>query len=249
MVRRRIIRARAAPRPVAVGTGARRSDRLRRHCRTLSFVIVVVGNPVVRAPELGGGPAGPAVLAALAAAGAGSRVELVGKAGDDARGDDLLLALGRGGVGHVAVLRDAAHPTPVLTRHASSDRRSPALEPDDDVVSIEPSDPSARPGLDAADVQLALRYLPDYRVLLVAEPQSDEIVSVIADAAAYAGATLVVTVDRGWQGTTPDGALVVEADTTDPESRLAELLGAVAWRIEHGATPDHALREVMAQQT
>jgi hypothetical protein len=149
----------------------------------------------------------------------------------------------------VALLRDAAHPTPLLTREGPSDGSASAMGSDDDVASIEPSDPAARPGLDAADVQLALRYLPDYRVVLLAEPQPDEIVSVVADAVAYAGATLLVAVGPGWRGTAPDGALVVEADTSDPESRLAELLGTVAARVEQGATADEAMQEVLAQQS
>jgi hypothetical protein len=149
----------------------------------------------------------------------------------------------------VALLRDAAHPTPLVTRRASSDGTGVTLESNNDSASIEPSDPAARPGLDAADVQLALHYLSDYRVVLVAEPQPDEIVSVIADAAAYTGATLLVAVGPGWRGTMPDGALVVEADTSDPESRLADLLGAIAARVEQGATADEAMREVLAKQS
>jgi hypothetical protein len=213
------------------------------------LVIVVIGNPVLRAAELGGGPTGPAALAALAAARTGAQVELVGKTGDDARGDALLLALAAGGVGHVALLRDAAHQTPLLSMSAPTDGTAPTLDSDDEVRSIEPSDPAARPGLDADDVQLALRYLSDYRVVLVAEPQPDDIVAVVADAAAYAGAALLVAVGPGWTGEAPDGALVVEADTADPDSRLAELLGAVAARVDHGTAADQALREVLAQQS
>ena len=209
-------------------------------------MIVVVGNPLVRAAELGGGPAGAAALAALAAARAGSRVELVGKAGDDAPGDQLLLALARAGVGHVALLRDAAHPTPVVRRGERPGAAMATTELDDDAPSIEPADAAARPGLDAADVQLALRYLPDHRVVLVAEPQPDEILAVVADAAAYAGATLLVAVAPGWRGAAPDAALVVEADTSDPESQLPELLGAVAARVDQGQAAADALREVMA---
>lgn len=210
------------------------------------FVIVVVGNPMLRASELGGDPSGPAALAAVAAARAGAEVQLVGKTGDDPPGDALLLALGRAGVGHVAMLRDAAHPTPVVTRRQDDHDSPGTLDPDDDVASIEPADAAARPALDGADVQLALRYLPDYRVVVVAEPQPDDIVAVIADAAAYAGATLLIVVARGWRGNVPPGSLVVETDG-DPESRLGELLGTAAVRVDAGMPADQALHEVIGQ--
>jgi hypothetical protein len=135
-----------------------------------------------------------------------------------------------------------------VTRGAPSGGAAAAMESDDDLASIEPADAAARPGLDAADVQLALRYLPDHRVVLVAEPQPDEILAVVADAAAYAGATLLVAVASGWRGTPPDAAVVVEGDTTGAESQLPELLGAVAARVDQGQGAADALRELIAHQ-
>ena len=41
-------------------------------------------------------------------------MELIGRAGDDPAGDAMLLALARASVGHVALLRDPARPTPIV---------------------------------------------------------------------------------------------------------------------------------------
>ena len=76
-------------------------------------MIVVVGGLGWRQGDPAG-PAGRACEVALAAAAAGARVEIVARAGDDATGDALMLALSRAGIGHVAVLRDPSHPTPIL---------------------------------------------------------------------------------------------------------------------------------------
>ena len=77
-------------------------------------MIVVIGLPVLHSGDAGDVAAGPAARIALAAAARGATVQLVGKVGEDAEGEALLLALARGGVGHVALLRDPARRTPVL---------------------------------------------------------------------------------------------------------------------------------------
>lgn len=83
-------------------------------------MIVIVGSPAWR-PSEPAGPAGGACLLALAAAGRGARVELVGRVGDDRTGDALVLALARAGVGHAAVLRDPARPTLLVSPAAAED--------------------------------------------------------------------------------------------------------------------------------
>src|SRR6476661_586577 len=50
---------------------------------------------------------------ALAAARGGAAVQVVGKTGDDETADGVVLDLARGGVGHVALLRDSARATPI----------------------------------------------------------------------------------------------------------------------------------------
>ena len=206
-------------------------------------MIVVVGNPVARAAELGGGVDGTAGRAAIAAARAGATVQLVGKAGDDPMGDALLVALAAAGVGHVALLRDPARPTPVVTGPAP-DLTDGALSSDDSdpEPTLLPADPGARPGLDAADVELALRYLSDYRAIVIAEPQSDAVVAIAAEAAAYSGAALIVVVAAGTGSAAATAALVVEAPDADPDGAFASMLGEFAAAIDDGASAPDAFR-------
>src|SRR5450756_2135177 len=81
-------------------------------------MLAVVGSPSFK---LGSMPAaavdagGLAAGIARAAAAAGAEVQLIGKVGDDPAGDAVLLALARGGVGHIALLRDAGRATPVAS--------------------------------------------------------------------------------------------------------------------------------------
>ena len=77
----------------------------------------VEGNPVAT---------GSAARIALTAADRGAAVQLIGKVGDDPDGEALILALAQGHVGHVALLRDPAHRTPVDIEAADpSTRGSP----------------------------------------------------------------------------------------------------------------------------
>ena len=104
-------------------------------------VIVVIGSPVgwLRDEEIV--PTGTPARAALAAAAAGCQVQLVGRTGDDPTADGLLLSLARGGVGHVALLRDPARANPAGSRtgeRTTAVRRSPTTN--------QPS-PSAEPPL------------------------------------------------------------------------------------------------------
>jgi sugar/nucleoside kinase (ribokinase family) len=66
-------------------------------------VIVVLGRPTL---DEGGRLSGLAGATAAAASAAGARVDLVGRVTDDAEGDSVVVALGRAGVGHAALLRD-----------------------------------------------------------------------------------------------------------------------------------------------
>lgn len=204
-------------------------------------MIVVVGNPIARAPDAGGGLAGIPAQVAAAAARAGATVQLVGKAGEDRAGDDLMLALARAGVGHVAFMRDPAHATPILE----------AIDPDDemaaeatDTPSVIPADLAERPSLDAADVELALRYLPDYTTVVVAEPQPGAIVTIVVDAAAFSGATLLLVVDKAAVSVPPASAVVFEAPVSDPDGAFATMLGELAAAIDRGTPVETAFREV-----
>lgn len=184
-------------------------------------------------------PAGLAAGIGLVATAAGRRVELITKIGDDAIGDELSLALGRARIGHVATLRDAAHAT---IRLAALDVDQPA--PELDVPSIDPTDialdgTDEEPDLDAADVDLALRYLGDYRVVVVVRPADPAITTTAVAAASWASANLVLALRPGSASATdlPVDALVVQADEDDDDGALAGLLGSYAVAVDQGTAP------------
>jgi pfkB family carbohydrate kinase len=203
-------------------------------------VIVVIGHPLGRRVGARVQPAGAAATIALVAARAGAAVQLVGKVGDDDPGDELVLALAAGGVGHVALLRDAARATPILDADEPDDEGTdPATEPGRPPA-IVPADAAARPILEAADVDLGLRYLTDFRVLVVAEPLDAAIVAVAADAARYAGAALLVVAHDGADDVPVEGLVV--AGAVDPrDDAVPTLIGQAAAAIAAGADPDSAL--------
>ncbi|CAN5778346.1 hypothetical protein BH24CHL6_BH24CHL6_09690 [soil metagenome] len=145
-------------------------------------MILVIGRPGL---DERGGLLGSAALVALAAAQAGARVELVGSVGDDADGDAVALALAQAGIGHAALLRDPAGATP---RGVDS-----AVGPP--------------PRLDSSDLELGLRYLNDWRALVIAEALEPGALRVAQQAARYNGARLIV---------------VLPADAAEPEDLPAE---------------------------
>jgi hypothetical protein len=138
-------------------------------------MIVVLGRPGIRRDAASGQIAldGLAATIAVEVARRGSAVELVGSVGDDPDGDRAIVELGRGGVGHAAVLRDPAGVTPGASASGAS------------------------PRLDAGDVELGLRYLPECRVVIVAEPLPDAALGAAAEGASYHGAALIVLVEPG----------------------------------------------------
>jgi hypothetical protein len=214
-------------------------------------VIVVIGLPAYSSPIGGEGSAGGlAVDVAAAAHARGASAELVGKVGDDGAGDAVVLALGRLGIGHAALLRDPAHPTPVIsvlpgdTVVAETGADSAAgLESDDEpaadapATELLPRDPAERPTLEAGDLSLALRYLAEARVMVAAEPLPDAAVAALVEGAAFAGAHLVVLLAPG---TTPPSlprqTTVLEAPAADDGS-FGRLVGAFAAALDAGSEP------------
>lgn len=193
---------------------------------------MAIGGLLWRAGEPGAAD-GRAVSIARAATAAGASVQLVGKVGDDPEGDQLLADLARAGIGHVAVLRDAAARTPVV-----------ALLPDDAETDDQPLPPPEGLGLDAADVELALRYLTDFRVVVVADPLSTDARRSVAEAASFAGAHLVVVADSSSSGDDlPDGATILQGPTTADADGFARLLGAYAAAVDRGTAPGAAFDE------
>ncbi|TAK02455.1 MAG: hypothetical protein EPO36_02180 [Chloroflexota bacterium] len=149
------------------------------------------------------------------AAAAKAEVQVVGVVADDAAGDRLLAGLAGQRVGHAAVLREP------------------------------PRD------LETADLDLALRYLPDIKVI-VTVGVAPTIVRVASDHAEWLGARLVVVETPERRGEAPvvgeppqieeiaEGAIVLEAPASDPDGTFAGFVGALAARLDAGATPADA---------
>ena len=199
-------------------------------------MIVVIGD--VSATGSVGEPR-PAGLAAAVAHGAvadGGQVELVSRIGDDPVGDALLLAIAAEGIGHVATLRDAAHATPL---------EAEVVEPlDPAAAEADGGEPGPGPGgpeLDGADVALALRYLPEYGVVVVAHP-SPTVLAEAGRAAAWASAHLVVlarpTDPTDGAADLPADALVLVADGS--ATGVAATIGRYAAAVDAGTAPADA---------
>ncbi len=224
-------------------------------------MIVVVGSPAWRLTQPAR-PAGRACVIALTAASSGSPVELVGRTGDDAAGDALVLALSRSGVGHVALLRDPARPTRVLAAEPDEDGGPDAgadSGPDDGadggrddnaaapgVASLSPASPALAvppgPELEPADVSLGLQYLAAYRVLVVSDDAPRAVIPTCVEAARFTGAHLVLALPA------PDAAGVdVPADATvlvateAGGDAFARMLGLFAAALDRGEAPGEAL--------
>jgi hypothetical protein len=149
----------------------------------------------------------------------------------------------------VALLRDAARATPAVVDAPASNRPEDVEEVEDEPVqapTIEPADADRRPTLDAGDVELGLRYLTDFRGIVVAEPLDDTVIRVVGDAAAYAGAELVVVIDREAPKWLPTAALVLVSPAEDPDHAFAAMLGRMAAAIDSGRPANAALDEAAA---
>lgn len=214
-------------------------------------VIVVVGQPLFRETEHRAAADGLAVRIALAVADQGASVQLVGKAGEDPEGDAIVLALARDGVGHVALLREAGRPTPRLQAAGepaidSNDAPSAEIASEDQPAGTATA-PAAELGdlaLEAADVDLALRYLTEFAVLILADRADPEMVRVAATAATWADARLILIVRAGEAepaGLPPD-AIVFEAPDADPDGVFATMVGSFAAALDDGDDPAAAFR-------
>ena len=102
--------------------------------------------------------------------------------------------------------------------------------------------PPSGPVLEPADVSLALRYLPGYDVIVVTDDVPAAAIPVAVEAAAFAGAHLVVLVGNGSAG--PEGlppeALVLETPAEDPDGAFAHLVGGYAAGLAAGESPADA---------
>lgn len=213
-------------------------------------MIVVIGQPVLRTTPAGAHAAGMAAVVASEAARRGATVQLIGKVGEDRAGEEVVLALARDGIGHVALLRDPYRQTPRLVEEPVAEPDE--VELDDDagvpVERLEPADPTQRPAFDAGDLDLGLRYLTEFGVLVATEPLDDALARVVADAAGWSGATLIAVAarDGGEPPGLPPGAIVLVAPEADPDGVFGRLVGALAATIDSGTDPAAAFREIVA---
>lgn len=194
---------------------------------------------------------------AAAAAANGATVEILTKIGEDGAGEELLIALARARVGHLAVLRDPTRPTSL----ADVD-----IEPPDDDVELVPAllaeaeaaarrpptgslpVPVVAPALEPADLALGLRYLRDYRVVVAVEPIADGGAVVIAEAAAFADAGLIVVAPPGLAAPAAyAAATLIEAPADDSEGTFAGLVGRYAAALDRGTPPVEAFRAATAE--
>jgi sugar/nucleoside kinase (ribokinase family) len=140
-------------------------------------MIVVLGRPRVYRPQPNGplAPGGLAAEIAMSIGRAGEGVEIVGSIGDDPEGDRVVVDLDAAGVGHAALLRDPAARTPTFIR----------------------ADGQALPRLEAADVELGLRYVPECRVLVIAAVLDADALSKTLESAQYHGAAVIMVAPAG----------------------------------------------------
>ena len=214
-------------------------------------MIVVVGQPLYRETEVEAILYGLPARIAVAAAGHARSVQLIGKAGEDQAGDAVVLALSRSGVGHVALLREAGRPTSRLEYpgHATIEvhetpTESTAIEDEPAATGLACAEAPDVPALDAADVDLALRYLTQFAVLVLADRADPETARVAAAAASRADARLIVVVPAGETepaGLPPD-AIVFEAPDSDPDGVFAAMVGSFAAALDDGDEPAAAFR-------
>ncbi len=218
-------------------------------------MIVVIGPVALRTAPVGAGRAvGTAPEIAAAAAAHGATVEIVTKIGDDGAGEEMLLALARARVGHLAVLRDPARPTALAFDDVEppSDDLLPALIAEAETAAGHPS-PGSRsvqgsaPALEPADLALGLRYLGDFRVVVAVEPIVEGGAAVIAEAAAFADAGLVVVAPPGLAAPAAyAAATLLEAPVVDPDGAFAGLVGRYAAALDRGIAPAEAFHAATA---
>jgi len=125
-----------------------------------------------------------------------------------------------------------AAPAPEVTGAATAEDEEPRGE-----VGLLPADPAARPGLDAGDISLALRYLAETRVVVFAEPLAEAAVAAAIEGAAFAVARLVVVVPAGaTPPSLPPEATVLEAPAEDDGS-FGRVVGTFAAGLDAGTEP------------
>ena len=100
--------------------------------------------------------------------------------------------------------------------------------------------------LDAADVDLALRYLTEFRVVVIAD-ELDSAAVRVADATDWSNGTLIAVVGEGRAEPVglPVGRVVLGSPADDAEGAFDRLVGELAAAIDAGGDPQAAFRELV----
>ena len=97
--------------------------------------------------------------------------------------------------------------------------------------------------LDAADLDLALHYLPEIRAIVLVGPDAS-LISPAAAESSWSGAGLVLVTSKGAApdtGAAPQ-AIILEPPPSDPDGTFAGLVAALAVRLDAGQDPAAAWR-------
>lgn len=140
--------------------------------------------------------------------------------------------------GRVAGLGERVEAVGILPADATGDRR--LLELGAAGIGHAAVLRSPAEALDAADLDLALRYLPDIGAIVLVEPGAG-LVATAAAAATWLGAGLVVVASEVTEipadGPGPDRTVVLGPPRSDPDGGFAGFVAALAVRLAGGATP------------
>ena len=100
---------------------------------------------------------------------------------------------------------------------------------------------SGADGLDAADLDLALHYLPEIKAIVLVSPDPSLVPPAAAESG-WSGAGLVLVTSKGERIDTAAApqAIVIEAPASDPDGTFAGLVAALAVRLELGDDPKTA---------
>ena len=107
---------------------------------------------------------------------------------------------------------------------------------------------SAAAGIEPADLDLALRYLPDVRAITLVAPAVPLLATAVA-AAAWSGAALIVVGPLDAEAVAAAGtssAIVLEPPARDPDGAFAGVVAALATRLDAGEDPAHAWQSTVA---
>lgn len=104
---------------------------------------------------------------------------------------------------------------------------------------------SAANGLEAADLDLALRYLPDVRAMVLVAPDAS-LIAPAAAASGWSGAGLVIVANEPRAIDAAPQAIVLDPPRVDRDGTFAGLVAALATRLDSGDDPTTAWQSTVS---